>query len=258
MGNKSLLFTISDKVEVVMAMLGAQAEAQEKADTYAQAVLEQARLEKSDAYDCQCHECRTGDCCRIPVLTTPLDVMPIAWHIHTSGMNEHALRRRYIEQGQATIRTLLESTKDADVLPCVLLQGDNTCEHYARRPIACRVHYVINGPDVCRPYVQREDGRRPLVNLIDTGDMSMFAVFMAQGAMKACGCVNADEFTWLQPLGLQLGIALEALVAPAQHFIEYLATHSSMPEHLLQSIFNAQQSYRNELIMENSEKRPGD
>lgn len=239
-----------DKVAIVMAMLNAQRDAGARADEQIKAQLEQVKVQFPEK-NCECNDCRTGDCCRIPVLVTPLDVMPIAWHIHTSGSNTARLRRQYIEDGEQVLEGLCKADRDPPPMPCVLLQADNTCGHYERRPVACRIHYVLNGMDACRPYVSRADKQRPMVDLLDAGDLSVFAVYLAQGAMKACGCINADGYSWMQPLPTQLAIILRALNLPPRHFVYFMAEHCSLDQETLEKIFRAQQAFRKELLEEN-------
>jgi hypothetical protein len=233
-----------------MAMLNAQRDAGAKADEQIKDALDQA-LALFPEKTCECDECRTGDCCRIPVLVTPLDVMPIAWHIHTSGNNTARLRRRYLEQGERVLANLCKADRDPPPVPCVLLQDDNTCGHYERRPLACRIHYVLNGADSCRPYSCRDDKRRPMVDLLDAGDLSVFAVYLAQGAMKACGCMDAHEYSWMQPLPTQIAVLLRALNLPPSHFVYFIAEHCSLETETLEKIFRAQQTCRKALLEEN-------
>lgn len=228
-----------DKASIIMAMLGAQEAAQAQADTQVRKVLGKA-LEDSPDARCDCGTCRTGDCCRIAAMVTPMDAMPIAWHIHTSGLNTASLRRRYAENGERALKIIVKCKQDMEPVRCVLLDENNECSHYERRPIACRIHYVLSGADSCRPYCERNDGLQPIVALLGVGELATFAVYLAQGAMRSCGYRDADELPWLQPVGLQLAVMLRALQLPDWQFVGYLAKHGTISVKTIEKIYESQ------------------
>lgn len=211
----------------VVTMLQIQEDAQRHADDWAAKKLAEAYKDDPVRYKCACYRCTTGDCCRATFLVTPLDVMPIAWHIHRSGGNTPEFRKECADSGARGLEVMLAGQIDDVVVPCVLLHEDN-CSHYERRPLICRVYHVFGTNENCVPYSHRKDGKRPTIQMLDHGEISVFATFLNIQLLEVFGVDNASHKPWLHPLPTQLAVVLEALLRPGRQGVQHIVEHGSV------------------------------
>ncbi len=141
-----------------------------------------------------CVRCKTycSDCCHAVFDVTLIESVYINYHFNKSMTRKERrpilrraeradrkfyqikrrLQKMYVHQGKPPEEVLAQLAEER--VPCPLLNEENLCDLYARRPMTCRVYGIptsIGGiPHICRESGFKEGTAYPTVNLDNMND----------------------------------------------------------------------------------------